>query len=167
MKEGAFDLCVWIGFVSQSEAREDSAGWTQNIRKWRGGKVRDAESWMFWVSKGRCVEKAGFSETGSRKDFLGWKKAAVFWSLNKAHVLVRGPQLWPCSWSRGCGFWALCSAPEPCFLSFQLPAPKLAQEMPRLSASRRPSKHCLLYVSALFFRDKWLQGHLLGEAVTH
>lgn len=55
--------------------------------------------------------------------------------------------------SEGCGFLALRSAPESCFL-FQLPAPKAAQEMPRHSASRRPSEYCLLYVCTLFLSSR-------------
>lgn len=57
---------------------------------------------------------------------------------------------------------ALCSAPEPCCFLFQLPAPKQAQVMPRHSASRRPSKYRLFYVS--LFSYKQFQGQLFRVA---
>ena len=125
----------------------------QDTQKWRGGKVKDVESWTLWIRKGRCGEKQRSQSLG-----LGWKELLA--GRKQAQVLTSS---WPCTWSQGCGSWAQCSAPEPCCFLFQLPAPKLAQVMPRHSASRRPSKSCLLFISVFFSGTSSFWGSCLGR----
>ena len=44
----------------------------QDTQKWRGGKVKDVESWTLWIRKGRCGEKQRSQSLG-----LGWKELLV------------------------------------------------------------------------------------------
>lgn len=130
--------------MSASEARAGHMGWKRHAEKGRGSKGRTAESWPFWVKKGRYGEEAVLRDGNpGRRRYCGWRM--WFSCLGQAGA---GGLVFGCGWGRRHGSLALRSAPEPCFL-LQLPVPKPAPEMPRPSASRRPSKYRLLRAHSL------------------
>lgn len=111
--------------------------------------MRDAESWTFESGKeGVWIRQSSRDwDSGRRTD--GWEKAALVQRLSQAQMPVRA------SFGSAAGAkdvdFGPCVRPLKLCFSFQLPAPKQAQEMPPHSASRRPSKYQLLYVSTFFF----------------
>lgn len=73
------------------------------VERWQRVGCRKLD---LWGEERKGSRRGGVLRLGLReKDLLGWEKAAVFWCLSKAWVLVRGPYRWPCRGAKAVAFW--------------------------------------------------------------